>query len=42
VVGGVQLDGLGEVLNGFLVALCLEGLVAFVFELEGCLLIAHK
>ena len=37
---GVDVDGFGEMLDGLLVAFCFEGLVSFIFELEG-LLVAH-
>lgn len=40
-VVGVVLDGLGEELDGLLVAACLEGLVALVLELGGELGVAH-
>ena len=39
-VVGVDFDGLGEVANGLLVLVSLEGLVAFVLELKG-LLVTH-
>ena len=36
----VDIDGFGEVFDGLLIAFSFEGLVSFIFELEG-LLVAH-
>ena len=36
----VELDGLSEELDGFLVSMSLEGFISFVFELD-CLLFGH-
>lgn len=38
---GVELDGLSEELDCFLVSMGLEGLISFVFEFD-CLLFGHK
>jgi len=35
VVLGVELNGLGEVLDGFWIAFGFEGFIAFVFEFVG-------
>ena len=40
VVVRVELNGFGEMFDGFRVPVCFEGFVAFVFKLK-CLLVAH-